>query len=170
MSPPNNRTFTLRMAQADDDAAVAGLLHQLDRHYRPSDPLRPMEDYLAIARDTMASSEGTRFALGRSDGGVPAGIACFAILRPGRDLEGLLYLKDLFVAADWRGRGLGLALLHCLGDYGRARGIARLDFTTDGDNHAAQRWYESLGAARLDKVVYSLTQPVGDGIGAKPRS
>jgi L-phenylalanine/L-methionine N-acetyltransferase len=51
----------------------------------------------------------------------------------------------LMVAADWRGRGVGRALLHAAVDWGRESGIRKLELHVFPWNEAAIRLYEQFG-------------------------
>jgi GNAT superfamily N-acetyltransferase len=82
------------------------------------------------------------------------GLAAFAILRPGRDLKGVLYAKEIFVQSEERARGAGEALFAFLKAEAQRRGIGRIDLTTDPANSGAQRFYERLGGERAEKVAY----------------
>jgi GNAT superfamily N-acetyltransferase len=53
-----------------------------------------------------------------------------------------VYLEDLFVAPEARGRGVGAALIDDLVAIGRANGWHRLYWNTDADNAAARRLYD----------------------------
>ena len=59
---------------------------------------------------------------------------------PGDDL----YLEDLFVATDARGRGLGRALIEALIALGRAQGRGRLYWMADEGNARARALYDSF--------------------------
>ena len=79
----------------------------------------------------------------------PAGIAIFFtnystfLAKPG------LYLEDLFVFPELRGRGVGKALLLHLAKLANARGYGRMEWTVLDWNTSAIEFYESLGARRL---------------------
>ena len=90
----------------------------------------------------------TRFVLVFA-GDQRVGFASFAVLRPGNALGGQLYLKDLFVAADWRGRGIGKQLMRFLAGFCRHQGGGRIDWSVE--NAQAQRFYDRLGAAVLPR-------------------
>lgn len=83
-----------------------------------------------------------------SDGNVPAGFAIFFtnystfLAQPG------LYLEDLFVSPEWRGRGIGKALLLHLAALANARGCGRMEWSVLDWNQPAIDFYESIGAER----------------------
>ena len=61
-----------------------------------------------------------------------------------------LYLEDLFVLPEERGRGAGRALLRALGKVAVARGCGRMEWTVLDWNAPAIRFYRRIGA-RLHK-------------------
>lgn len=147
----------IRLATLADAPDVAELVRAVELHYGgvgEAQPLAPtLAPTLAMVEQTMRDAEGTRFALAFVDGRA-VGLACFAVLRPGFRLTGLLFLKELFVAEGTRGQAVGTALLRWLAGYARDRGLTRIDLTTDGGNAGAQAFYERLGAERMNKVFY----------------
>ena len=72
-----------------------------------------------------------------------------------------LYLEDIFVLPEFRGRGLGLALLrHCV-KLAHERGCGRMEWTCLDWNRNAQRIYETrVGARHMQEwFLYRLTRP-----------
>ncbi|MCX7800596.1 MAG: GNAT family N-acetyltransferase [Fimbriimonadales bacterium] len=65
------------------------------------------------------------------------------LARPG------VWLEDLFVLPEWRGRGLGKALLSEVVRIARLRGAGRVEWSVLDWNEPAIRFYESLGARLL---------------------
>lgn len=55
-----------------------------------------------------------------------------------------VYLEDLFVAAEARGKGVGRALIDDLIAIGRQNGWQRLYWNTNRDNATARRLYDSV--------------------------
>ena len=86
----------------------------------------------------------------------PLGFAMLYRMFPGRDLEPMWYLKELFVAARGRGQGVGEGLMEAAAAAVLRRGGRRLEFTTGSDNAAAQRFYRRLGIPVVGKVFYRL--------------
>ena len=68
-----------------------------------------------------------------------------------------LYLEDLFVMPEYRGRGIGKAMLtHCI-SLAYDRGCGRMEWTCLDWNTSAQRVYENLGARRMTEwYLYRL--------------
>ena len=79
-------------------------------------------------------------------GDTPAGFALFFpnystfLGKPG------LYLEDLFVVPEWRGHGLGLALMKRLAAITVERGCGRFEWSVLDWNEPAIGFYKSLGA------------------------
>ncbi|MFI5356372.1 MAG: GNAT family N-acetyltransferase [Opitutales bacterium] len=94
------------------------------------------------------------------DAGRPAGFAVHFtnystfLARPG------LYLEDLFVRPEYRGQGLGKALLLHLARLANQRGCGRMEWAVLDWNEPAIEFYESLGARRMtDWTICRLSGP-----------
>ncbi|MEQ1616128.1 MAG: GNAT family N-acetyltransferase [Hyphomicrobiaceae bacterium] len=145
--------LTFRLATIADAAVVAELIDAMDAHYRDDGNTRGVVAAILMVEETIRAREGTRFLLA-FDRDAAVGLACFAILRPGYRHEGLLFLKDLFVPAALRQRGIGRALMRELAAFAIAHDIGRIDLTTDTDNVFARALYASLGGSPQDKVMF----------------
>jgi GNAT superfamily N-acetyltransferase len=73
-----------------------------------------------------------------------------------------LYLEDLFVVPEWRGRGVGRALLAHLARIAVARGCGRMEWSVLNWNEAAIRFYRSLSARPMDE--WTVFRLAGDDI------
>lgn len=67
-----------------------------------------------------------------------------------------VYLEDLFVDPNARGKGIGRALIEDLIQIGRARGWHRLYWNTDRDNAQARRLYDQF-CTEDGHIRYRLT-------------
>jgi GNAT superfamily N-acetyltransferase len=123
--------------------------------------IRGLAAYEKLSHEVEATPEKLRATLFPADGrpaaecllayvgGKPAGFAIYFttystfLARPG------LYLEDLFVNPDDRGKGIGKALLLHLAQLANARGYGRMEWTVLDWNEPAIQFYESLGAKRL---------------------
>ena len=73
-----------------------------------------------------------------------------------------IYLEDLFVKPEHRGKGYGRALLIDLAKIARGRGCGRLEWAVLDWNEPAIQFYRKLGAKPMDEwTVFRLTP---DGI------
>ncbi|MDY3563683.1 GNAT family N-acetyltransferase [Gemmata sp. JC673] len=69
-----------------------------------------------------------------------------------------IYLEDLFVIPEARGRGHGKALLVALAKLAVARDCARVEWSVLNWNEPSIQFYKSLGAVPMDEwTVYRLT-------------
>src|SRR5947209_13592649 len=61
-----------------------------------------------------------------------------------------MYLEDIYITADYRGRGIGDAMLREVARIAARRGFERIDFQVLEWNTSAIDFYEKLGAVRDD--------------------
>lgn len=72
--------------------------------------------------------------------------------------RGGIYLEDLYVMPEYRGKGYGKALLKTLAQIAVERGCGRLEWWCLDWNHPSIEFYSSLGAeAMKDWTVYRIT-------------
>ena len=116
----------------------------------------------AMVRDSFFGPAPHAHAVIARIGGEPVGFMIWFstystfLSRPG------IYLEDLFVLPQWRGKGIGKALLRHLARIAVERGCGRIEWSVLDWNETAIRFYRSLGARPMDEwTVYRLT---GEGI------
>jgi GNAT superfamily N-acetyltransferase len=69
-----------------------------------------------------------------------------------------IYLEDLFVIPEYRGKGYGKALLRALAKLALERDCARMEWSVLNWNEPSIQFYKSLGAIPMgDWTVYRLT-------------
>ena len=61
-----------------------------------------------------------------------------------------LYLEDLFVLPEWRGKGVGQALVRHLAGIATARGCGRMEWSVLNWNESAVGFYRKIGARPMD--------------------
>ncbi|MCC5857342.1 MAG: GNAT family N-acetyltransferase [Ectothiorhodospiraceae bacterium] len=61
-----------------------------------------------------------------------------------------IYLEDLFVKPEMRGKGIGRLMLTYLAQLARERGCGRLEWSVLNWNEPAIRFYRSIGAVPMD--------------------
>jgi GNAT superfamily N-acetyltransferase len=157
MNIQNN--FEIRPAGVEDVPVILGLIRELATYERAPDEVTATEEQLV---DILFGEKRVAEVLLAFEGKSPVGFAVFFhnfstwLGRPG------LYLEDLFVKPDKRGKGYGRALLVDLAKIARERVCGRMEWAVLNWNEPAIKFYRALGAKPLDEwTVYRLT---GDGI------
>src|SRR5438270_12702511 len=141
-------TFEIREANESD----VGLILQF---------IRDLAEYEKLAHLVVATKDDLRATLfGNSryaeviiaeEDGTPAGFALYFhnystfLAQPG------IYLEDLFVKPEYRGRGYGKALLARLAQIARERNCGRVEWAALDRNEPSIAFYESLGAQSKDE-------------------
>ncbi len=137
----------IRLVRESDLTAVVDLVHELAEYERA-----PLECQLS-RRQLKAALFGPDPALfghvAEVDEKVVGCALWFLNFSTWKGSHGI-YLEDLYVRPDYRGRGLGRGLLAALAAESCRRGFARLEWSVLDWNISAQRFYRSLGAAPLD--------------------
>lgn len=139
----------IRAATPDDVFLIRELVYELAVFERCPEQVEATPETL---RATLFPEDGTPPAahcvIANVDG-TPAGFALYFfnystwLARPG------LYLEDLYVRPNLRGRGIGKALLLHLARLAHARGCGRMEWAVLDWNQPAIDFYEGLGAQRL---------------------
>ena len=136
-------TVSIRPAQPTDVPVVAELIWQLARFEKLEDEVVLSDELLRVG---LFGPHPYAEAVLAEEDGEPVGFALFFhtfstfLARPG------LYLEDLFVLPEHRGRGVGRTLLSHLARLSLERGCGRLEWAVLNWNKDAIRFYERLGA------------------------
>jgi GNAT superfamily N-acetyltransferase len=148
-------TLRIRAAAPADVRVIADLIRRLAEYEKLESEVVLTDDLL---RAGLFGSRPFAEAVLAEEEAEPIGFALFFhtfstfLARPG------IYLEDLFVLDDHRGRGIGRALLAHLARLAVERGCGRLEWAVLNWNHEAIRFYERLGAKpNSEWTVYRLT-------------
>lgn len=145
----------IRPARAGDVPAILGLIRDLAVYERASDAAVATEADLRLA---LFAPEPAVFAHVAEDEGQVVGFALwFRNFSTWLGKHGI-YLEDLYVRPEFRGRGYGRALLTELARIAVERGYGRLEWWVLDWNEPAIGFYGSLGAHAMDEwTVYRVT-------------
>lgn len=147
----------IRRAVEADIPLVLSFIRKLAEYEKLSDEVKATE------QDLRASLFGPRpaaeVALAYGDGHA-AGVAIYFhtfstfLGRPG------IYLEDLFVDPEYRGQGIGKALMVYLARLAKERGYGRLEWSVLDWNAPSIEFYKRLGAVAMDEwTIYRVTGP-----------
>jgi diamine N-acetyltransferase len=136
-------TLSIRRAQPSDAALVFALVCELADYENLQHEVAASPETIAEA---LFASEPRLFCEVAEWGGEPAGFAVwFLNFSTFRGRHGI-YLEDLFVRPEFRGRGIGKALMRHLARTCADSGYARFEWAVLDWNAPSIAFYESLGA------------------------
>jgi GNAT superfamily N-acetyltransferase len=155
MTPPESDAFTLRAAGPADVSTILRCIRGLAEYERLAHACVATE---ALLLESLFGPSPAAEIVLAFQGDAPAGFALWFrsystfLARPG------IYLEDLFVLPEFRGRGLGRRLLAHLARTASERGYGRLEWAVLDWNTDAIRFYESLGAVPMaDWTTYRVS-------------
>jgi GNAT superfamily N-acetyltransferase len=161
-----DRAFEVREARPEDVPAIAAMIRALADYEKLSHACVSTEHDLQRALFGPAPAAEVLIA---TAGGVPAGFALFFhtfstfLARRG------LWLEDLFVYPEQRGRGIGRELLLRLAALAAARECGRFEWAVLDWNTPAIRFYERMGATVMpDWRIVRVTGAALDRLAGAP--
>jgi len=145
----------IRATTEDDVPLLLSLIKELADYERLSHEVVATEETL---RHSLFGEQRVAEALLGCLGGDPAGFALFFhtfstfLGKPG------IYLEDLYVRPEFRGSGVGQALLVKIAGLAKERGCGRLEWSVLDWNEPAIGFYKRIGAAPVSGwTVYRMT-------------
>jgi len=148
--------FSIRPAISADIPLILELIRDLATYERAPKDVTATEERL---RQVLFGEKPSAEVLLAREGEEAVGFAVFFhnfstwLGKPG------LYLEDLFVRPEMRGRGYGRALLVELARIARNRGCGRMEWAVLDWNDPAIQFYRKLGAKPMDEwTVFRLKQ------------
>jgi GNAT superfamily N-acetyltransferase len=151
-----HENFKIRAATVEDVSIILELIRDLATYERAPQEVVATEDQLV---EVLFGEQPAAEVLLAFEGRTPVGFALYFynfstwLGRPG------LYLEDLFVKPEKRGKGYGRALLVELAKIARDRGCGRMEWAVLDWNEPAISFYRALGAKPMDEwTVFRLTR------------
>ncbi|RFZ79304.1 GNAT family N-acetyltransferase [Lacrimispora amygdalina] len=146
--------LTFRYAQESDTALILEFIKELADYEKMLDEVVATEELL---KDWLFGQKKAEVIFAITDG-KEAGFALFFhnfstfLGRAG------IYLEDLFVKPEYRGKGIGKAIFKKLGAIARERGCGRLEWWCLDWNQPSIDFYRSMGAEAMDEwTVYRIS-------------
>jgi GNAT superfamily N-acetyltransferase len=160
--------FQIKPATADDVALIRRLIHELAEYERAPDDAVATEEGL---REVLFGKEAAAHVLIAREDKEPVGFAVYFFNFSTWLGRAGLYLEDLFVRPEHRGKGYGRALLVRLAQIANERGCGRMEWAVLDWNDPAIQFYRKLGAKPMDEwTVFRLTQDGIAQLAAQPES
>lgn len=151
-APQSVRVRPATPADADLFVSLVDALAEYERMPGPDAEARER-----LVRDGFGPAPRFQVYLAEIDGG-PVGFAMTFETYSSHLALPTLYLEDLFVVPEARGRGAGWALFRFLAGEATRRGCGRMEWQVLNWNALAIGFYERLGARRMEEwSMYRLT-------------
>ncbi len=167
MSTSTSVSCTIRAATVEDTPVILSFIKHLAAHVGHVEDVVATEEML---REELFGEKPKAEVLICFHEDVPVGTALFFhtfstfLGKPG------IYLEDLVVLEEYRGKGFGKALLAELARITKERGCARLEWSVLRWNTSAIAFYESLRAEQIDDFILNrVTGEALDALAAKAR-
>lgn len=148
----------IRAAQRDDESLLFGLIGELAEYERLTDAVKGNAHLLAKALFDQKAAEALIAEVDAEAVGYAIFFATFSTF----ECRSGLWIEDLFVKPDQRGHGIGRALINHIAGLALERGCARLEWSALDWNEPALRFYDELGATRLEQ--WQTLRLEGDGL------
>ena len=147
--------MTVRRIRPDDVPAVVGLVRELAEYERAAHEVRLTEEQLTTA--LFGDYPAIFGHVAEADGRIVGMALWFLSFSTWRGTHGI-YLEDLYVQPEHRGRGLGQELLRTLAGLCAERGYSRLEWSVLDWNEPSIEFYKAAGAVPMDEwTVFRLT-------------
>ena len=152
--------YHIRPAQREDVPAILHLVKKLAEYEKLADQMAATETLFEqngfggnqYFRALLAESRETEMVR-------PLGFALYFFTFSTFLGKPTLYLEDLFVLPEFRGKGIGKSLLVELGKIARAKKCGRMEWSVLDWNKPAIEFYLRLGAISMDEwTVYRLDE------------
>ena len=150
----NNNALVIRDATEKDVSLILNFIKQLATYEKLLHEVVATEELL---HESLFVKNHARVIIAEFEG-VPVGFALYFfnfstfVGRPG------LYLEDLFVYPEMRGKGIGKALLSRLAGIAISNGCGRFEWSCLDWNEPSIKFYKNLGAVAMeDWTIYRVT-------------
>jgi GNAT superfamily N-acetyltransferase len=134
-------------ATAADVPAILGMIRELAEYEKLSDRVTATEGKL---RETLFGPHPAADVLLAYSGPQCAGFALFFPNYSTFLATAGVFLEDLYVKPEWRGRGIGRALMVRVAQIARERGCGRMEWEVLDWNEPSIGFYKRLGAVPMD--------------------
>lgn len=151
----------IRPARPEDVPVLLELIHDLAIYEKEPHAVRNTVEAL---EQNLFGANPAIFAHVAVDSGAVQGFALWFLNYSTWEGVHGIYLEDLYVRPETRGKGFGKALLRTLAEIAVDRGYARVEWCVLNWNEPSIRFYKSLGAVPQDEwTTFRLT---GDALTA----
>ena len=148
-------TIDIRDAQASDAKTILHFINELAIYEKEPQAVKTNEQAIL---DTLFSEGATAHSIICFDGDEPIGFAVYFYNYSTWLGKNGLYLEDLYVSPDSRGKGAGKAIMKHLANQALNKNCGRFEWVVLDWNKPAIDFYDSMGAKPQNQwIIYRLT-------------
>lgn len=152
----NKSEITVRAATPEDQEVFLEMLCEFARYEQIEPPDEAGQQRLIAD----GFGEQRRFEVLIAEAGVrAAGYAIIYEIYSSFLARPKLYIEDLYVRPEFRGRGVGRALFEACALETERRGFDRMQWYVEDWNESAVSFYQQMGAHRLNRQTWQLDCP-----------
>lgn len=145
----------IRTATIEDSEEILALIYELALYEKAPEEAKATKEQII---DSFFSHDPKVFCEIVEEGGAVAGFAIWFLNYSTWQGKHGIYLEDLYVRPEYRGRGFGKALLQHLAGICEEKGYGRFQWWVLDWNTPAIDFYKSLGAQAMDEwTVYRIS-------------
>jgi GNAT superfamily N-acetyltransferase len=149
-------SLLIRPATEHDVPLILSFIHKIAEYEKLSHKVIATEDVL---RKSLFGEKPEAEVLLAYWNGAPAGYAVYFYNFSTFVGRAGVYLEDIFVDPELRGKGIGRSLLAAVARVAQERGCKRLQWCVLDWNKPAIDFYHSLGAAPMDEwIIYQMSE------------
>lgn len=148
------KDFKLRFAQEEDAGLILEFIKGLAEYENMLDEVIATEEKLL---DSLFRQKAAEVIIGEYKGEAVGFVLFFHNFSTFLGQAGI-YIEDLFIKPEMRGKGFGKIMLSYLGKLAKERGCGRLDWQCLNWNEPSIKFYKKMGAISLDDwITFRLT-------------
>ena len=147
--------LVVREASSQDTKTILKFITDLAIYEKAEHEVLATEETI---NNTLFAKETHSYALICELDGVPVGSAIYFFNYSTWLAKSGLYLEDLYVSSEYRGKGAGLKLLKTLAQIALEKDCARFEWSCLDWNTPSREFYEAIGAKSQDEWIgYRMT-------------
>lgn len=147
--------LVIRNIREDDISVLLGLIKEIAEYEKMSDQVIATED---ILRESIFKNNRANALILEVDN-KEIGYCIYFYNFSTFIGRGGLYVEDIFIRKEYRGRGFGSEIFKFLAKKAKDEGLKRMEWSCLNWNEPSIKFYKSLGAIPMDEwTVYRLTE------------
>ncbi|ATD55673.1 GNAT family N-acetyltransferase [Clostridium chauvoei] len=157
----NIENLKLRETTIEDIPLILSLIKEIAEYEKMSHEVIATEETL---KKSIFENNRAEVLIGELEGKVIGYVSYFYNFSTFVGREGL-YLEDIFIKPEFRGKGIGKELFKVLGKLAKENGCKRMEWTCLNWNKPSINFYKSLGAIAMDEwTTYRLRESEIDNL------